>query len=87
MSSNRTDFLLVVQTVILAQVASRPPGRRIDVREDVQAAMMDAVTASHMLPARVDAMEAAEEYLEAFIYDDGKAEPPRWLTPGYRSLR
>ena len=87
MSSNRTDFLLVVQTVILAQVAARPPGRRLDLRESVQTAISHAVEASHLLPSRMSAVEAAEEYLEAFVYEDGKAEPPRWLTPGYRSLR
>jgi len=87
MSSNRADFLTIVQTVILAQVAARQPGRRIDLRKSVQTAISHAVEASHLLPARISAVEAAEDYLEAFVYEDGKADPPRWLTPGYRSLR
>jgi hypothetical protein len=87
MSSTRTDFLQIVQTVILAQVAARPPGRRVDIRESVQTAISHAVEASHMVPAGISAIEAAEEYLESFVYEDGTAEAPNWLTPGYRSLR
>ena len=87
MNALRSDFLMVVQTVILAQVAARPPGRRLDMREHVQNAMSQAVEASHMLPSNVSATEAAADYLEAFVYHDGKGEAPRWVTPGFRSLR
>jgi len=87
MSNARSDFLQIIQTVILAQIAARAPGRKVDLRETVQKAMSHAIEASTLLPARLSAIEAAEDYLEAFIYEDGKADPPKWLTPGYRSLR
>jgi len=79
--------MTIVQTVILAKVSLRPPGRKVDIRVDVQDAIAQAVDAAQLLPRNADPAEAAAEYLEAMVYEDGTAEPPKWLTPGFRSLR
>ncbi|NAZ35511.1 hypothetical protein [Rubellimicrobium sp. CFH 75288] len=99
-ASKRSDFLWIVQSTYLAnginmaaQDAYRDQRRHEYSGLGVKNEMCDAIKASYLIPADLDAVTAADEYLTWKLFaqrdlevpnpEEGRGQQPRWVTPGF----
>ncbi len=83
----RQQFLWIVQTSLIGNAINRA-------KQDADAAYFgslamfnfaqDAVTASHLVPDQMTAIDAARDFINLFVWKDEARPEARWITPGFK---